>query len=94
MGGPVRGRGRPRVGRPAARGKDDAAQAMLTDVTDTEDRLHLAEMKEVQSALHRLDEGTFGDCVDCGEPIPLQRLLLVPAALRCTTCQTAGERAA
>ena len=74
--------------------KDDAAQAMLTDVTDTEDRLHLAEMKEVEGALQRLDEGTFGDCVDCGEPIPLQRLLLVPAALRCTACQTAGERAA
>ncbi|MEP7297386.1 MAG: TraR/DksA family transcriptional regulator [Burkholderiales bacterium] len=74
--------------------KDDAAHAMLTDVTDTEDRLHQAEMNEVKNALRRLDEGTFGDCVDCGEPIPLQRLLVQPAALRCTACQTAGERAA
>ena len=74
--------------------KDDAAQSMLTGVSDTEERLHLAEMKDVQSALHRLDDGTYGDCVDCGEPIPLQRLLVQPAALRCTACQTVGERAA
>ena len=74
--------------------KDDAAQSMLTGVSDTEERLHLAEMKDVEGALHRLDDGTYGDCVDCGEPIPLQRLLVLPAALRCTACQTAGERAA
>jgi len=72
--------------------KDAAAQAMVTDIDEAEDRLHLAEMTEIEHALHRMDTATYGDCVDCGEPIPLARLLVQPAALRCTSCQAAGER--
>lgn len=72
--------------------KDAAAQAMVSDVSDAEDRLHVAEIVETELALHRMDSATYGDCVDCGEPIPLQRLLVQPAALRCTACQAASER--
>jgi RNA polymerase-binding transcription factor DksA len=74
--------------------KDDAAQSMVTGVSDVEEQLHIAEMSEVKLALQRLEAGTYGDCVDCGEPIPLQRLLVLPAAQRCTHCQAAGERVA
>jgi RNA polymerase-binding transcription factor DksA len=74
--------------------KDDAAQSMMTGVSAAEDRLHRVELAEVEHALHRLDAGTYGDCVDCGAPIPLQRLLILPAATRCAECQAAGERSA
>jgi DnaK suppressor protein len=54
------------------------------------------ELMLVDAALRRLDEGTYGDCAQCGLPIPLQRLLVQPAVLRCAACQAvldpAGRR--
>jgi RNA polymerase-binding transcription factor DksA len=72
--------------------KDDAARSMLSGVSDAEEQLHRVELSEVKSALQRLDAGTYGDCLACGEPIPLQRLLVMPAAQRCTACQAADEQ--
>jgi len=48
-------------------------------------------MSQVEAALRRLDAGTYGDCAGCGEPIPLQRLLVQPAAERCAACQSRFE---
>jgi RNA polymerase-binding transcription factor DksA len=52
---------------------------------------------EVESALRRLDAGTFGDCLGCGHPIPLPRLFAQPEATHCAECQAtnhaAGNRA-
>jgi len=74
--------------------KDVAEHAMRTDVSDAEQRMHLTEVAEIERALRRLDAGTYGNCLVCGEPIPLRRLLVMPAAERCTACQAAGERGA
>lgn len=74
--------------------KDVAEHAMRTGVSDAEERMHLTEVAEIERALRRLDAGTYGNCLVCGEPIPLQRLLVMPAAERCTACQAAGERGA
>jgi DnaK suppressor protein len=74
--------------------KDAASRSMLAGVSEAEERLHLEELGEVERALQRLDAGSYGDCVDCGEPIALQRLLVMPAAARCTECQALGERRA
>ena len=41
--------------------------------------------------VERLDEGTFGTCLDCGEAVPLARLLAVPWASYCATHQEALE---
>lgn len=46
-------------------------------------------------ALRRLDsgrDGAYGVCDDCGEPISEQRLLAVPFAVRCLSCQEQAER--
>jgi DnaK suppressor protein len=51
------------------------------------DRLH-----EVQSALRRIDAGTFGTCLDCEEYISLKRLTAVPWSPSCITCQEAADR--
>lgn len=40
-------------------------------------------LTEVQQALKRIEEGTYGRCVDCGEPIPEKRLEAIPWAARC-----------
>lgn len=40
-------------------------------------------LTEVQQALERIDNGTYGICVVCGQPIPEKRLQAIPWAARC-----------
>jgi DnaK suppressor protein len=46
----------------------------------------------VDEALARLDAGTFGTCVRCGNAIPLERLEALPWAARCIDCQRIAPR--
>ena len=46
----------------------------------------------VRGALVRVDEGKFGACVLCKDPIPEQRLELAPETPFCIACQTKAER--
>ena len=41
---------------------------------------------EIEYALHKLDEGTYGRCERCGGPIADARLEAIPAARLCITC--------
>ena len=74
--------------------KDEAADFAVATVDDAEEARDLDEKSGVERALQRLDKGAYGDCMTCGEPIPLQRLLAQPAAERCAACQSAHERRA
>ena len=49
---------------------------------------------QVVAALKRLDEGTYGTCIDCGKPIPDARLEVRPEAARCVEDQAKAEAAA
>jgi DnaK suppressor protein len=40
-------------------------------------------LTEIEQALERLDKGTYGKCVVCGQPIPEKRLEAIPWAARC-----------
>jgi phage/conjugal plasmid C-4 type zinc finger TraR family protein len=51
----------------------------------------LAELAEVEAALARIADGTYGECSDCGNPIPPARLEAYPTARRCVACQEAAE---
>ncbi|XEQ94010.1 RNA polymerase-binding transcription factor DksA [Sporomusa carbonis] len=44
-------------------------------------------LEEVEAALNKLDQGTYGICDDCGQPISLERLEATPWATRCINCQ-------
>ena len=52
----------------------------------------LAELANVEEALARLGDGSYGECVDCGNAIPFPRLAAYPAARRCVACQEAAEK--
>ncbi|QQG38064.1 MAG: TraR/DksA C4-type zinc finger protein [Candidatus Kaiserbacteria bacterium] len=41
--------------------------------------------KEIEAALKKMDDGTYGICEKCGEPIPVDRLEANPAAKTCIT---------
>jgi RNA polymerase-binding transcription factor DksA len=46
----------------------------------------------VLAALHRVETGTYGQCVDCGAPVPEGRLEARPEAARCVSCQAKYDR--
>ena len=53
-----------------------------------------AELADVEHAIRRLDEGTYGICDACGKPIDEARLEAMPAARLCLDDQAVAEREA
>ena len=51
-----------------------------------------AELADVEHALQRLDDGTYGTCEACGQPIGDDRLEALPAARFCLADQTRAEQ--
>jgi DnaK suppressor protein len=49
-------------------------------------------LTEVLQALKRIDDGTYGTCVTCGNPIPEKRLEAIPWAARDVKCEQAIEQ--
>lgn len=49
-------------------------------------------MQQVEHALARLDEGTYGYCERCGNPIPTARLEAFPSVTLCVACKQIEER--
>jgi DnaK suppressor protein len=60
----------------------------VLEALDAEGRAHLMQLR---AALQRLDEGTYGRCVGCAEPIARARLEASPEIITCITCATAAE---
>lgn len=52
----------------------------------------LERVNQVERALERLDEGSYGWCERCGNPIPVERLAAFPSATLCVTCKQLEER--
>ena len=52
--------------------QDDGKVRELQRVIENQQRQ--LEMQQITAALHRIDEGTYGDCISCGEAIALPRL--------------------
>lgn len=58
-------------------------------------RVHERERKliiKIKEALERIEDGTFGVCEECGEPIDLKRLEARPVTTLCIECKIARER--
>ena len=50
-----------------------------------------AALSEIDAALRRLEEGSYGLCESCAEPIPWERLEVLPMSRLCTPCQYLAE---
>jgi len=50
-------------------------------------------IQQIDEALHRIDDGTYGVCTACGQLIRKPRLLNQPFVLTCMECQSEMERA-
>ena len=47
---------------------------------------------QIDDALKRLDDGSFGVCQQCNQPVSMSRLKAVPYASMCISCQRAKEQ--
>lgn len=69
--------------KPAERQEDEVLTALsLSDQ---------AELSRIDAALARLDDGSYGQCANCGEQIAPARLQAMPDAVLCVTCAEAAE---
>ncbi|MDE3074559.1 MAG: TraR/DksA C4-type zinc finger protein [Chloroflexota bacterium] len=47
---------------------------------------------QIDHALHKAEQGTYGICDDCGQAIPRERLEALPHAALCLRCRQRAER--
>lgn len=71
---------------------DESSADLFADIDHAVIDLHLAELGEIKAALARMDDGSYGTCGDCGEPVDYERLLAYPTARRCAHCQAVHEK--
>ena len=69
-----------------------------SELTDADNQNALLEntadqRKQVEAALARIEDGSYGTCVDCGQSIPDARLEVRPEAARCVADQEKYEAA-
>ena len=62
------------------------------DIDYTLLNMYIERLRNVEDALDRLEEGTYGYCEDCGRAIKLERLKVLPFAKYCVQCQEQREK--
>jgi RNA polymerase-binding transcription factor DksA len=73
----------------APHARDSEEQALERegeDVLDALDEGANVELDQIIKALARVDNNEYGQCIECGNPIPLQRLEILPYADKCVEC--------
>jgi RNA polymerase-binding transcription factor DksA len=77
---------------PVTDGGDKATADLISDLDSAELDRDLGELRQLEVARGKLAGGSYGICVDCGDEINFERLLVQPGALRCLDCQRIHER--
>ncbi|MYN14305.1 hypothetical protein GSY71_14270 [Pusillimonas sp. TS35] len=70
---------------------DEAEELRLHEVRHGELKLDLQTLAQIEAAQARMQEGLYGLCITCGQPIARERLFALPTAIRCTACQSQHE---
>lgn len=74
----------------------DAGDASVADMLIDHDiaviKRQVEELTQVEQAQNSVNNADFGDCDECGAEIGLPRLLAMPHATRCVTCQGQHEK--
>ena|SRR5579872_2632139 len=66
---------------------DRATSALSTDLFFAQNSQNRQLVNAMREALGRIEEGTFGECMNCGQEINLRRMEAVPWARCCVNCQ-------
>ncbi|MGA8006261.1 MAG: TraR/DksA C4-type zinc finger protein [Burkholderiales bacterium] len=71
---------------------DEALADLLSDLDNAEVERDMRMVRELDAALARIADGTYGTCADCEGEIGLERLRAYPTAMRCIKCQEVYEK--
>ena len=71
---------------------DASTATEQADLRNSQIERDVAELRAVDAALTRIDDGSYGMCTRCGGEIGDARLHANPSAERCIACQSAYER--
>lgn len=66
---------------------DQASSSSLETLKISLQDAEIEEYNRILKALEMIEDGTYGTCFDCGQPISEKRLKLYPNATRCLLCQ-------
>ena len=69
-----------------ANSAEQAAQLGNVEVVSAIETEAVEELASIKAAMQRLNNGSYGVCVSCGETISEQRLEVRPASLECVDC--------
>ncbi len=72
--------------------EDQSVADLFADLNLTIVDKHVQETRDINSALIRIDKGTYDSCDDCGGSIGYDRLAAYPTASRCVRCQETYEK--
>jgi RNA polymerase-binding transcription factor DksA len=70
----------------SADSEEQAVEAENDEVLEGLGHAGQDELKAIEAAMVRIDKGTYGTCVSCGQPIAAERLSLLPATPFCQAC--------
>jgi DnaK suppressor protein len=73
---------------PADMAANAYTKELLVSMSDNDRQL----LNSIDEALERIEDGDYGKCARCGEPLPEKRLEAVPWARHCIRCQDLHER--
>ena len=71
---------------------DTATETVEREIGNTLEEHDERLLAEIDAALRRIEDGTYGKCVNCGAPIPEERLEAMPWATLCIDCKRKEER--
>ncbi|HET9700590.1 MAG TPA: TraR/DksA family transcriptional regulator [Burkholderiales bacterium] len=71
---------------------DESAANLMADTEAAMVHRHVEELRDLEAALRRINEGAYGECSDCGAEIGFPRLKAYPTAKRCVRCQNQIEK--
>ena len=77
---------------PAPDPGDESVADLIADLDHAEVEREVGELRMLDAARSRMDEGSYGECVQCGTDIQYERLRANPSALRCIDCQSLFEK--
>ncbi len=81
-----------RIAEQARDTEDDSFSNLIVDLNLAEIDRDAGELRRIDTALARINQGSYGQCASCGQEIPQARLQAEPTALRCVQCQELFEK--
>jgi DnaK suppressor protein len=71
---------------------DESVASLIAGLDHADLSRDMAELRTLDAARERMEDGRYGVCIDCGTDIPFARLQAAPGAERCITCQEKYEK--